>query len=120
MAIKTFTSKEIKDAGSDAPIWGSSLKGYIQTTRSNIETIFGEPTWFTPSSDEKTTAEWVVEVDGVIGTIYDWKRYEMGTPAMDELTYWNIGGFSIEATDKIAEALGVTALSSNYPVWLHN
>lgn len=112
MDAKTLRARE-----ADVAV-GSSLKGYIQTTRSNIETIFGAPTW-TNGGEDKVTTEWVVEVDGVTATIYDWKRYEQGAPAMDELIYWNIGGHTSEATDKVADALGVTALPSNYPVWLH-
>jgi len=101
---------------------GSSLKGYIRTTRATIETIFGKPT-YESSSEDKVTTEWVVEVtdnDGetIVATIYDWKRYEQGKPASDELIYWHIGGFSSEATDKVAKALGVEALSSSYPIWL--
>jgi hypothetical protein len=101
---------------------GSSLKGYIKTTRATIETIFGQPTYENPFED-KITTEWVVELidengDSVIATIYDWKRYEMGKPASDEVIYWHIGGFSNEATDKVAEALGVEAFSSSYPIWL--
>jgi hypothetical protein len=101
---------------------GTSLAGYIQTTRATIETIFGKPTFENPFED-KVTTEWVVEVtdnDGetIVATIYDWKRYEQGAPMSDELIYWHIGGFSNEATDKVAEALGVTPLSSSYPIWL--
>lgn len=98
---------------------GSSLKGYVKTTRADIEKVFGEPT-FTESGDGKTTVEWVVAVedeDGTIfATIYDWKRYELGTPAPNELMYWNIGGFRFSSAEAVAKALGVEASVSNWDI----
>lgn len=86
---------------------GTSLKGYFVATRSKIESVFGLPTYDDSQGEEKVTTEWVIDFDGVIATIYDWKRYEMGKPEMDEEIVWHIGGKSVEATDKVCEALGV-------------
>ena len=35
--------------------------------------------------------EWVVDFDGEIYTIYDWKTYDERY-TMEELTNWNVGG----------------------------
>jgi hypothetical protein len=96
---------------------GTSLQGYFVATRSKIESVFGLPTYDTQSVETKVTTEWVIDFDGVIATIYDWKRYEMGKPEMDDEIIWNIGGKSVEATEKISEALGVNTYGS-YPFHL--
>ena len=76
----------------DAPSTdGSSLKGYIETTYSQLVELLGEPTFNTPSSDNKVQVEWVVEFQEEIFTIYDWKtnsRYY----TENELERFNIGG----------------------------
>jgi hypothetical protein len=94
---------------------GTSFKGYIKATRSQLESVFGKPSYETPSGDDKVTTEWVVEIDGTLATIYDWKRYELGTPDSDELIYWNIGGKKYEAAEKVAEVIGVEVqLTANF------
>lgn len=93
-------------------ILGTSRQGYIIATRAQIESVFGTPTWNTPSADEKITTEWAVvfdtkDEDDIVATIYDWKRYEQGAPEMDEQIVWNIGGRRSLAASKVAEALQV-------------
>lgn len=69
------------------------LKGYINATYNYnqlIETL-GEPTHDEPSGDEKTQMEWVVEFEGNIFTIYDWKTYSRNYTE-NELTRFNVGG----------------------------
>jgi hypothetical protein len=120
VSVKALTSEDTFVAG------GTSLKGYIKATRAQIEEAFGAPTYETPSADDKVTTEWVIVFPSeneddkeIIATIYDWKRYEDGKPEMGELIFWNIGGHSIEATDKVAEAVGVASYGSGYPIWLN-
>ena len=90
-----------------------SGQGYIfDVTRAEIEAVFGQPTFDEEveefSGDGKITVEWSLRFeDGTYATIYDWKRYELGTPAMDERTDWNIGGNSPRALELVAEMLGV-------------
>lgn len=91
---------------STAQATGTSLKGYVEATRSFLELFFGEPT--ENGSEDKVTTEWAIEFDnGVIATIYDWKRYEMGKPEMDEVIEWHIGGNSNEAVYLVCETLGL-------------
>lgn len=93
-------------------VLGTSRRGYIIATRKQIESVFGTPTWDTPSADGKITTEWAVvfdtaDEDDIVATIYDWKRYEQGTPEMDEQIVWNIGGRRFLAVIKVAVALKV-------------
>lgn len=70
---------------------GSSLKGYINATYYQLIETLGEPTYNEPSGDEKTQMEWVVEFEGNIFTIYDWKTYSRNYTE-NELTRFNVGG----------------------------
>ena len=85
------------------------LVGYVRSTRRALEERFGKPMRFSQhDSDGKVTTEWILEFeDGVVATIYDWKRYSYGTPALDEDYKWHIGGVgdSDDATAHVLEAL---------------
>ena len=84
---------------------GTGLVGVVTTTRRALEQMFGKPFEYTddyPYWDGKTTTEWLIEFDdGVIATVYDWKRYESGAPALDETYTWHIGGHDSEAFARI-------------------
>ena len=74
------------------PEWrvGTCLQGQIKDTSYNeLWHCFGEP-HFSDMNDEKITKEWVITIEGVVCTIYDWRRGR--TPLKD--TAWNIGGTS--------------------------
>ena len=86
-------------------ISGTSLQGYIETTKTDLIRAFGDPIWF-GEDGEKVTIEWgLLFEDQTIATIYDWKRYEQGTPANDELMTYNIGGLTPRAVDLVKKAL---------------
>jgi hypothetical protein len=86
---------------------GTWLQGYTDATRRELEATFGEPF---DGDGYKTTTEWAIRFDdGTIATIYDWKRYEMGAPAMDERIEWNIGGREPIAVERVEDALLVHA-----------
>ena len=70
---------------------GTSLKGYINATYSQLVETLGEPTYNEPSGDNKVQVEWVVEFEGNIFTIYDWKTYSREFTE-NELTTFNVGG----------------------------
>jgi hypothetical protein len=93
--------------GTNSDVNGTSLVGEVVITRNEIEKVFGAPTYETNSDFEKVTTEWVLVFDnGVVATIYDWKRYEMGAPEMDETYEWHIGGRNFDAKDEVLKALG--------------
>lgn len=85
----------------------SHLVGYVTSTRRALEERFGKPfTYSQYDSDGKVTTEWILEFeDGVVATIYDWKRYSYGSPALDEDYKWHIGGLEDKATPYVLEAL---------------
>ena len=85
---------------------GTSLIGYVTTTRDHLEATFGQP--YEYGTGDKVTTEWVLQFsDGTVATIYDWKRYEEGAPYLDEMYNWHIGGADNTAEARVTEALGL-------------
>ena len=80
---------------------GTSLKGYIETTYADLESVFGAPYYGPNDTDgDKITCEWLITFkDGKVATIYDWK-IEDATPT--ELYRWHIGGSNHKVVDYIA------------------
>ena len=70
---------------------GSSLKGYINCTYQDLIRVLGEPTYSTPSGDNKVQKGWVVEYNGEVFTVYDWKTFDPEY-TMNELDQFHIGG----------------------------
>ena len=88
---------------------GSSLQGYVTTTRSALIETFGMPTFTSDEEYEKVTTEWIIKFeDGTIATIYDWKRYE-DAPEADEVLEYHIGGNSSAAVNAVSDALKIPA-----------
>ena len=74
------------------PEWrvGTSLQGQITDTSYNeLRQCFGEP-HYSDMDDDQVTKEWVITIEGVVCTIYDWRRGR--TPLKDIV--WNVGGTS--------------------------
>jgi hypothetical protein len=84
--MKVLKENEVKGKTS-----GSSLKGYIDCVYQDLVRVLGEPTYPTPSGDNKTQKEWVVEYNGEVFTVYDWKTYDEEY-TMNELDQFHIGG----------------------------
>lgn len=83
---------------------GTSLQGHITTTMRELNSVFGEPTFYYPG--DKVTVEWEYTFkDGTVVTVYDWKRYDDGVPEMDEIMEYNIGGFNKDAVEKVKMAV---------------
>ena len=70
---------------------GTSLQGYINATYSQLLDALGKPTYDEPSGDDKVQVEWVVEFEGDIFTIYDWKTGSREYTE-NELKTFNVGG----------------------------
>ena len=96
--------KAINDNSID--INGTSLQGYITTTRRSLNQAFGlvERDVFA----DKVQYEWTLQFEvsrypDVVATIYDYKEYdEIG---LDELYNWHIGGSSPLAVACVYSAL---------------
>ena len=83
---------------------GTWLQGYVTTTLARLIEVFGEPQ--RGGGEDKVTVNWsMVFEDGTIATIYDWKRYELGTPGLTEVMEYNIGGTTREAVSLVKDAL---------------
>lgn len=83
---------------------GTWLQGYVTTTLEKLIETFGEPQRY--SGENKVTVNWSMYFeDGTIATIYDWKRYEKGSPALKEVMQFNIGGIRQESVSLVATAL---------------
>ncbi len=92
----------------NVPAGGTWLQGYIVATRRELEATFGAP--LLGEEGNKTTTEWdILFIDGTVATIYDWKRYELGAPKMDERITWNIGGTSYLAVERVEDSLLIHA-----------
>ena len=78
---------------------GTSLKGYIETTYEQLESVLGEPVYGPNDTDgDKITCEWIITFqDGTVATVYDWK---VGETPMD-LYSWHIGGNNNKSKDYI-------------------
>jgi len=70
---------------------GTGNQGEIQATYQDLVRVLGEPTYSEASGDNKVQKEWVVEFEGDIFTIYDWKTYDEEY-TMNELDEFNVGG----------------------------
>lgn len=92
---------------------GTSLQGYVTATRDELQRAFGPPNG--PPDVYRITSEWVLEdEDGVIVTLYDWKRGVDFPPALDEPYNWRIGGFGDEAVRALHRAGFTNARSGLY------
>ena len=69
---------------------GTYLQGTIGATLAELVALFGPSPY---RGDSKVTTEWVITfTDGLVAKIYDWKRYELGVPRLNEEYLWSIGG----------------------------
>lgn len=98
----------------DISVGGTSLQGYVSATRAQLEELFGVPT---NGDGYKVTTEWEVQIEnGPVFTLYDWKRYEAGPPASDEVYQWHIGAHDRSAVavvhDLLRAKLGLVARSA--------
>jgi hypothetical protein len=90
---------------------GTSLRGEIVTTRAELTAVLGEP--MTYEEGGKVTLEWGVRLGSTVATVYDWKRYELGTPADDEAISYHIGGHSEKALTRIESLVTLSRRLAN-------
>lgn len=78
---------------------GTHYVGDLLATRGELVARYGEPD---EGDGSKVTTEWVLlSDDGMVVTLYDWKRYEDGPPADDEAYRWHIGGHDERAVSLV-------------------
>ena len=88
-AVTSGPAKGMQKAPRDWRV-GTCLQGQIKDTSYNeLRYCFGEP-HYSDMTNDQITKEWVITIEGVVCTIYDWRRGR--TPLRD--TVWNVGGTS--------------------------
>lgn len=90
---------------------GTSLCGEIVATRAELTAVLGEP--MTYEEGGKVTIEWGVRLGSTVATVYDWKRYELGTPADDEAISYHIGGHNEKALTLIKSLVTLSRRLAN-------
>ena len=95
-----ITIKHIGIEGTTATT-GSSLSGYVEATLYELTQVFGAPTYRNEDLDEKVQTEWVLRINGVIATVYNWKTGS--TPAGQYR--WHVGGFGKGEVELVQEAV---------------
>lgn len=89
---------------------GTFRVGEINRGYFDLELALGEPTFDTPSGDDKIQVEWVCKFKGNVFTIYDWKTYDRDF-TLTELNQFNIGsktarGYEVsEFVDELREMI---------------
>ena len=85
---------------------GTSRVGELEGIyKKDIEKVFGPPTWDQGSADAKVQVEWSIKFpDGTIGTIYDYKQYNVDP---EDIDYWSIGGRIGLAAYYVKKAMGL-------------
>jgi len=79
---------------------GSSFQGYAYATKQQLIDVFGAPELYS-SPESKTTHQWVINIEGVLCTIYDYKE-NLDTGKIEA---WHIGGFVAAASTLVNLAL---------------
>lgn len=76
---------------------GTSGQGNLRVSYNTLKKIFGKPSIDNGNGkDSKIRKEWIISIDGIVCTIYDWKQgYDYttrkgGIPLKD--TRWSVGG----------------------------
>jgi len=97
---------------------GTGLAGYMEISYEHLVQLFGQPNVVHPdtgpSGDGKVKAEWVMSIDGIIFTIYDYKSDL--DPA--DHTDWHIGSkkrIVIPALAACLKTWGVTVKAEGEP-----
>ena len=98
---------KIKQIFAPSAASGTSLMGYVTVLYDDLVEAFGEPNSI--GDGYKTDAEWILEIDDTIVTIYNYKtgknyNGEDGDD-VEDITDWHVGGYTKTAVDLVREAL---------------
>ena len=100
----------IKLRGENDKFVSTSLAGYIEVPYDNIVDLLGEPN--SQGDDYKTDAEWEIEMNGKVMTIYNYKsgKNYCGSEGLEteDITEWHIGAADDVTAEiqTLAKALG--------------
>ncbi len=68
-------------------------QGEIRANYATLKKVFGKPTMDNGNGDDKIRKYWIVKIDGIVCTIYDWKQgksYRGYRPLKN--ARWSVGG----------------------------
>lgn len=80
-----------------SPTGTSFFGNTVYATRAKLKSVLGTPTYTNRDTSEKSQYEWVLEIDGQVFTVYDWKEYR--SVKAEEPIHWHIGANSIVISD---------------------
>lgn len=88
------------------PFVGGSRQGQLDGIfYSDIERVFGPPSYSEGSGDGKVQVEWDIKFEnGVRASIYDYKQYDIDIYDID---YWSVGGNSPESATEVYLTMGL-------------
>src|SRR5258708_2795250 len=83
---------------------GTERQGYLTASYDHLVSLFGEPL---QGDHDKVDANWIIETDRGIGTIYNYKdgKAWLGDGGRDvqDITFWHVGGADEAAAQAIME-----------------
>lgn len=79
---------------------GTGFQGYAYATMQQLKDAFGDPELNT-SADGKVTHLWVINIEGVLCTVYDYKE-DLDTGKVEA---WHVGGKVAAASILVNEVL---------------
>lgn len=100
----------------NADVNGTCLQGYVYATYAELVEAFGEPSH--DGDGYKVDAEWELEQDGKVVTIYNYKdglNYlgePEGTP-VENINRWHIGGKSAVVVELVRNAMPNAIVKKN-------
>ena len=75
---------------------GCGGQGNIRADYATLKKVFGNPTIEDGNGDGKIRKYWIIKIDGIVCTIYDWKQgYDYTKPKGGmplKRTRWSVGG----------------------------
>jgi hypothetical protein len=105
--------KNVSAGGFTKLFFGAGLAGHVTATRAQLTELLGEPNT-EGSEDGKVTTQWYLTFpNGSVATLYDYKRYELGAPAMHEMCVWHIGARTQMGVDALLKELATLQQSDN-------
>lgn len=83
---------------------GTERQGFLETPYDHLVGLFGEPL---QGDHDKIDANWIIETDKGIGTIYNFKNGKVWLgkdgPNVQDITLWHVGGVDLEAAKAVVE-----------------
>ena len=111
---------KIKNLGRSSRVTGTSYTGSVHITYEKLVSLFGDPLCGNDIDEYKTDAEWILDIDGDVVAIYnykDGKNYLGDNGKMKEhITDWHVGSKSSIEYYKLKEYIDLHRFRQTDPV----